>query len=79
MAYLERPADCPPDVDAIETYGGCWPADEPFPLTAEECLWLMRGYAIKPKAGITEAQFLLLPGRFEGGGGGDGRVVLWRA
>jgi hypothetical protein len=55
MAYGERPTGCPPSVDAVEMVEGAWPADEPFPLTPEECWWLMRGYAVLPASGPMDA------------------------
>src|SRR5215213_8343060 len=51
MAFGNRPAGCPPGVDALEWSGCAWPAAEPFPLSAEEALWLLRGYAVLPASG----------------------------
>lgn len=51
MARGQQPKGCPTEVDAIEVSSGGWPADDPFPLTADECLWLLMGYAVRPHSG----------------------------
>jgi len=76
MAYNERPANCPDEVDALETYGGNWPSDQPFPFTPLEAWWILQGYAVKPQADLTMDQFDQLPGKIERS---NGYVVLWRA
>lgn len=65
MAFMDRPYNCPADIDAIETYGGVWPKDRPFPFTPEEALWLLKGYSVRPQAGLPDDAFELLPGGFE--------------
>jgi len=49
----DGPVEPSPEVNAQEvgTMWPVWPEDEPFPLTAEECLYLLKGYAIKPQSG----------------------------
>ena len=68
--------DLPPSVDAHIDYGGCWPNDRPFPLTPEECMAVMMGYAVRPAKPLTDEEFALLPGKIEGSGSD---LVLWRA
>ena len=75
MALGERPSGCPPEVDATEQATGTWPEGEPFPLTALECLWLLRGYTVRPRSGITLEQMLRIPAKIEGGPSG---LTLWR-
>ena len=59
-----RPADCPPEIDARGYPEACWPEGEPFPFTAEECLWLMKGWAVAPAGGRMNVDtFYKLPGR----------------
>ncbi len=55
MAFGDRPPGCPDEVDAIEISSAAWPADRPFPLTAEECLWLLKGHAVQPRSGPLDA------------------------
>ena len=77
MAYGQRPLNCPPEVDAIEEYGGGWSSDKPFPQTAEEALWVLMGYAVKPASGpLSLEDHSLIPGKCELS---NGRLVLWRA
>ena len=58
-----RPANCPPEIDAHGYPSSCWPEDKPFPLTAEECLWLMKGYTVLPVSGLMNVvTFHELPG-----------------
>jgi hypothetical protein len=46
--------------------GDTFPDDEPFPLTADEALWLLRGYLVVPASGpVTFAVLDKLPGRIE--------------
>lgn len=72
-----RPANCPPEVDARGYPSPCWPEGKPFPLTAEECLWLMKGYTIAPASGPMYVDaFYELPGN--GLELIEGRVLLRR-
>jgi hypothetical protein len=45
-----------------------WPDDKPFPFTAEDCLWILKGWMVRP-AGMTPQEVLdlvwTLPGRLE--------------
>ena len=52
-----------------------WPAGKLFPLTPMEAWYVMQGWAVKPKAGLTMETFLELPGKIEIG---DGWVRLWQ-
>ena len=66
MAFGDRPAGCPAEIDAIEVSAAAWPGDEPFPLTAEECLWLLRGHAVQPRSGPLDVDtFQRLPRKIE--------------
>ncbi len=76
IAFGERPPGCPPEIDAVEEYGGNWPEDRPFPFTPEEAWWLLKGYAVKTRN--HEMAFDLynaLPRKLEMS---NGYVVLWR-
>jgi hypothetical protein len=55
-----------------------WPDDEPFPLTPLEAWYLMKGFAVRPAAGLTDEQFFKLPGDLEGGGKGPGGWLIIR-
>lgn len=66
----------PEGVDAAEEYGGCWPPDRPFPLTAGECVALVMGFAVKPQAPMTQQDMDCLPGAWEGSP--STRLVLHR-
>ena len=66
----------PDDIDAIEEYAGCWPADRPFPLSPGECMALVMGYAVRPRQPMTMEDFGALPGAWEGGP--RHRIVLHR-
>jgi hypothetical protein len=55
-----------------EEYGGIWRTDD-FPLTPLEAWYVMRGFAVRPKAGITVDQVLEMPGQIELS---DGYVML---
>jgi hypothetical protein len=66
MTDGSRPIGCPDHIDAEIWSDDHWPDDEPFPLTAEECLWLLRGYAVRPRSGpITVGVFDRLPWKIE--------------
>lgn len=53
-----------------------WPESKPFPLTSLEAWYVLQGWAVKPKAGLTLDQALDLPGKVEFG---DGYVWLWQS
>ena len=53
-----------------------WPDDKPFPLTPLEAWYVMKGWKVKPAAGITGHQVLEMPGKIEGG---NGWLMLWQA
>ena len=77
MAFGDRPPGCPPEINALEQYGGNWPEDKPFPFTPEEAWWLLRGYSVKPRhCDMTFKIFNLLPGKLKMS---DGYVMLWRS
>ena len=77
MAFGDRPPGCPAEIDALEQYGGNWPADKPFPFTPEEAWWLLQGYSVKPRnCDMTFEIFNELPGKLEMS---DGYVMLWRS
>jgi hypothetical protein len=77
MAFGDRPPGCPPEINALEQYGGNWPEDKPFPFTPEEAWWLLRGYSVKPRhCDMTFEIFNELPGKLEMS---DGYVMLWRS
>jgi len=77
MAYGDKPPGCPPDIDAVESYGDCWPSHKAFPFTAEEALWILKGYGVLPSSGpVTIEEFLDMPCKAELM---NGRFVLWRS
>ena len=51
------------EVDAVPT-SYCVPADE-YPLTPEECWFLMRGYMVRPARQPTDEEFHRMPGHIE--------------
>jgi hypothetical protein len=50
-----------------------WPTDKEFPLTPLEAWYVLKGYAVRPAAGISMETFLDLPGMLELS---DGYVML---
>jgi hypothetical protein len=64
-----------PDVERKVGYP-VWPESKPFPLTPLEAWYVLQGWAVKPKAGLTLDQALDLPGKVEFG---DGYVWLWQS
>lgn len=75
MAHALHP-QLPAGVEAVQTYGGCWPADKPFPLSPEECMALVMGYAVQPRQPMSWEDIELLPGQWESGRHG---IVLHRS
>lgn len=58
-------------VDYRQHYGNVW--DEGFPLTPLEAWYVMRGFAVRPKAALDRETFARLPGDLERA---DGYVML---
>ncbi|WP_149536622.1 type II toxin-antitoxin system CcdA family antitoxin [Siccirubricoccus phaeus] len=58
-----HPVNGPAEVDAVPT-SYCVPADE-YPLTPEECWFLMRGYMVRPARQPTDEEFHRMPGHIE--------------
>ncbi len=66
----------PPHINAVALCCDTWPSDHEFPFTPEECLWILKGFAVKPASGpLTRDDYRRLPGRFERT---EGRLALGR-
>ena len=60
-----RPWNPAPGTALADRMGGGWPDDEPFPLDPDECIALVRGWAVKPRRPFDRQMLYQLPGQWE--------------